>query len=127
DHRRKNRTICPAFGRSDWITALPLKEEIRRRKQPGTPGQFWTPIADQSWKPIDKRIECIRELCGLRDGKISRVRHASALPLQQALRGRFSEEGEGLSEDEWEGRRKQRVVETDNRGRRIFLDAEHGP
>src|SRR6185312_6438749 len=64
DHRRKNRTICPAFGRSDWITALPLKEEIRRRKQPGTPGQFWTPIADQSWKPIDTALETARSaLC----------------------------------------------------------------
>jgi hypothetical protein len=30
-----------------------LKEEIRRRKQPATPGQFWTPIAGQPWKPID--------------------------------------------------------------------------
>src|SRR6185312_1870215 len=65
DHRRKNRTICPAFGRSDWITALPLKEEIRRRKQPGTPGQFWTPIAVQSWKPIDSRVQ-VTHNCGSR-------------------------------------------------------------
>src|SRR5512146_3592751 len=49
-----NRTFCPAFGRTDWITALPLKEEIGRRKQPATPGQFWTPIAGQPWKPIDR-------------------------------------------------------------------------
>jgi hypothetical protein len=40
---------------------LPLKEEIRRRKQPATPGQFWTPIAGQPWKPIDTFLQFLRK------------------------------------------------------------------
>jgi hypothetical protein len=56
--RRGNRSFCPACGRADCAAALPLKEEIRSRKDPGTPGQFWTPMAGQPWKSIRKTLVC---------------------------------------------------------------------
>ena len=43
-----------------------------------------------------ERIECVLEFPGLRNGKVSRIRHAIELALQQSLAGGFGQECERL-------------------------------
>src|SRR5271165_4001338 len=71
-----------------------------------------------------ERIQRILKRGGLRDREVAGVGHAVELALQQGLPRRLAQERERLSQYEGEWRRQQRAVHTDDRRRRIFLDAE---
>ncbi len=72
-----------------------------------------------------QRIERLVQLRGLRARKVSRVRHAVDLPLQQSLGGASRYEREGLGEHQRKWGRQQAVVQAHDARGGVLLDAEH--
>ncbi len=72
-------------------------------------------------------IERLHQFRGLGDREVAGVSHPVELALQQRLPSRFREKGKRLCQHERERRGQQAVVHSGSRGRRVLLDAQHGP